>query len=229
MSTTDVKSAIVIQRYWRNNNSITHLRKIIEYIKTSLSVDDLEEFTNKCVSLNSRCNGDGSGLLGGGLIDMFIEKFFSAKMDKYKTHHVGESDMTMLDMPLSQKKINGKSIIALNWSKNKDDKKYKFNTHIILINLKTSVWWKKQPNNILNNKIAYNNVVKAGIYIIDKNYCNRYIELTSNNKSNTVIAHNSLYCMINRSILQNLYISLPEPTRAYEFNIMNAFSNLLIE
>jgi hypothetical protein len=77
-----VKSAIIIQRYWRRNNSITQLRKIIYYIKSTLSLDDLEEFTNICISLNSRCKGDGAGLLGGGLVDMFIEKFFSEKLEK---------------------------------------------------------------------------------------------------------------------------------------------------
>lgn len=224
------KSVIIIQRYWRANNSITHLRKIVDYIKSSLSTDDLQELANKCVTLNSRCNGDGAGLLGGILIDMFIEKFFSAKLDDYKAHRVGESDMTILDLPLSQKKINGKSIIALNWSKNKKDtKKYKFNTHIILMNLKTELWWKTKPKTDVNKNIAYNKPVKAGIYIIDKNYCNRYIKLASNNKTNTMITSNHLYRMINSSIIQNLYINIPDPNIVYNFDILNAFSNLIIE
>ena len=60
--------------------------------------------------------------------------------------------MKIYNTNLSLKKINGKSSIALDWSKNNTDNKKKyFNTHIMIINLKTQQWWKKSPNIKSNN------------------------------------------------------------------------------
>jgi hypothetical protein len=223
--------AIKIQKWWRMHSSIIHLRKIINYLETSLSSDNLQELSNKCESINNSCKGDGSGLLGGCLIDMLVSKFFESKLDKYIEYHNGESDMKILDIPLSQKKINGKSTIALDWSKNsKTFVKTHFNQHIMIINLKTEKWWKTKPIKLNDeSKIQYNDIIKSGIYLIDKKYCKKYINLSSNNKTNTLIDSIQLYKMLKRSIATNLFIEIPAPSSKtkLKFNILNGFIEII--
>jgi hypothetical protein len=220
-----IKNAKKIQKWWKKYNSIIILRKIKNYLIYSLSNNDLQELSNKCKSITNICKGDGAGLLGGSLIDIFISSYFSKKLNKYIEYHYGESDMKILDVPLSQKKINGKSNIALDWSKNnKVNVKEYFDTHIMIINTKTEKWWKIKPKNKINNKISYDKTIKSGIYLIDKNFCKKYIKLTNNNKTNSLIESQYLYIMLQRSILQNLYIEIPDSNKDIKFNILNAFS-----
>lgn len=206
------------------NTEIIQLKNLILYLKSNLDIKYLQELSNKCNSVNNYCKNDGAGLLGGCLIDMLISKFFENKLKEYKEYREGEADMMLCNIPLSLKKINGKSTIALNWSKNKNDigKEY-FKDHIIIMNLKTEQWWKKNPKKSADNKIIYNDTINAGIYIIDKNYCKSNIKLTSNNKSNSIIESKSIYEMIKNSINEKLYIELPEPNKNISFNILNAF------
>ena len=95
----------------------------------------------------------------------------------YCDFHVNESDMKICNVPLSQKKINGPSILALNWSKNKKKKaqtdstkeaventideiytkKENFSSHLMIINLKSARWWKNLPRvKLAGCKITYN-------------------------------------------------------------------------
>ena len=195
----------------------------MSYLKTSLTNTDLQELSNKCYSINNICKGDGGGLSGGCLIDMFISKFFETKLKEYTEYRNGEADMKICNIPLSQKKINGKSTIALDWSKNNSPcKKEYFTNNILIINLKTEQWWKAAPKD-KQDDIIYNDTINAGIYIINKNYCKNNIKLSSNNKTNTLINNESLYRMIKNSITDNLYIEIPAPTKDIEFNILNAF------
>ena len=138
--------------------------------------------------------------------------------------------MKICGTSLSQKKINGKSTIALDWSKNKEKstREY-FNHHFIIINLckneKEEQWWKKNPKQIkCPIKIKYTHKIPRGVYIIDKKYCKYYVELSSNNKTNTLIDSQYLYIMLVRSINQKLFINLPKPNNKIKFNILNAFS-----
>ena len=248
-----ITNIIKIQRWWRKNNSILELKKILNYIKNNLTESDLYTLVNSCKSITTACKGDGVGLSSGYLIDMYISKFFTTKLTEYREYHQGESDMKIYNIPLSQKKITGKSEIALDWSKNesknkitvkveeqelekdkpktrintkqniKNKTKQHFSSHILIINLKTSKWWKSEPKNIINKKIIYNDIIKSGIYLIDKKYCKNYIKLSKNNKTNTLIEHKYVYAMLKRSMQQQLYIELPEPNKILEFNILNAF------
>ena len=97
----------------------------------------------------------------------------------------------------------------------------------MIINLKTEQWWKSKPLKIQveNQKIVYNDSIKAGIYLIDKQFCKRFVQLSQNNKTNTLIESQQLYIMIKRSIHQDLYIEIPEPNKTLDFNILNAFSS----
>ena len=199
---------------------------IMKYLQDNLTLDDIQELTNKCNAVNMYCKGDGAGLLGGCLIDMLISKYFENKLSEYKQYKEGEADMMLCNIPLSQKKINGKSVIALDWSKNNNiSTKEQFQHHILIINLKTEQWWKNKPNKInANDNINYTNIIKSGIYLIDKDYCKNHVKLSNNNKTNTLITSEYLYKMLNYSIANNLYIDIPKPNKVIEFNILNAFS-----
>lgn len=206
--------ANVIQRWWRLYTSTNDLNKIKNTLINSLTSIDLQDLSNKCKSISNKCKGDGAGLFGGCLIDMLLSTFFSEKIIEYEEYRRGESDMKINNVSLSQKKINGKSTIALDWSKNintNQSKKY-FTSHIMIVNLKTEKWWKNLQ------------IINSGIYLIDKNYCRRYIELSSNNKTNSLVSSKNLYKMIQRSINQNMLIELPQPEKnIQEFNILKAF------
>ena len=224
-----IKNANKIQHWWKKRNSILELRKVKDYLQSTLTSDDLQELSNKCQSINNVCKGDGAGLLGGCLVDMLLCQFFKEKCNLYEEFHNGENDMKIGGLPLSQKKINGKSTIALDWSKNQtDSKREHFSSHIMIINLKTEQWWKSKPIKIKiqeeKPKMIYNDTIKAGIYLIDKQFSKKYVQLSQNNKTNTLIDSQQLYIMIKRSIAQDLYIEIPEPNQTLNFNIVNAFS-----
>lgn len=212
----DIKECIKIQKWWRRYTNIKLLKRIKNYIQNNLSSDDFKELSEKCFAITKKCKGDGAGLSGGILIDMLLVEFLQTKLTQFKEFHNGESDIIIDNIPLSQKKINGRSTIALDWSKNKDIiHKNNFNYHILIINLKTEQWWKRDKN--------YNDIIYAGIYIIDKQYCKRFIILSNNNKTDRLIDQKQLYKMLKRSYRCNLFIPLPEPEQNLKFNILNAF------
>lgn len=225
------EKAISLQKWWRKRTNIKELTKIHSYLSSSLSSDDLQDLSNKCHSITKRCKGDGAGLSGGTLIDMLLCDFFTERLPLYSEYHDGESDMKICGVPLSQKKINGKSVIALDWSKNEaketsgtKETRLRFASNIMIINLRAERWWKNNPTQTKANiKITYNNIIPSGIYLIDKQFCKYFIELSSNNKTNTLIDSQFVYIMLKRSISQKLYIDLPSPNKALKFNILNAF------
>jgi hypothetical protein len=196
--------AITIQRWWRFHHSVN-------YLKTDLTQDILQELSTKCYAINNSCKGDGAGLSSGGLVDMLISAIFKYHLVNYEEFHHGESDMKIWGVPFSQKKINGKSSLALNWSKNKSSRVCNpFNSHIIIINLKTSKWWKHVDE------------ISAGIYFINKEFCKKNIRLTCNNKTDTLIDCKEVYKMLTYSIQNSLYILFPAP-HPCKFDITKAF------
>lgn len=208
-----LKKTNFCKKWLKFNREIKKLQEIISYIKYNI---DLQDLSNKCNSINAFCKGNGSGLLGGSLIDIFISEYFTSKLTKYEECRDGEADMKLCGVCLSQKKINGKSIIALDWSKNKNKviKDY-FLHHILIINLKTEKWWKLDTDR--------NMTIYSGIYIINKTFCKKNVILSSNNKTDSLIDNKSLYSMIQNSINTNLYIIIPDPNQSIKFNILNAF------
>jgi len=217
-----------IQKRWKKHNCIKELVKIFDCINSKLTPSNLQELSDWCYAIQQECTGDGAGLSGGYLIDMVISKYFSKNLEEYYVEsHSGESDMKIHNINLSLKKISGKSTIALNWSKNKTENKNKeyFNTHIMIINLYTEKWWKSSPKKIISNKnINFSQEIKMGIYLIDKKFCKKYIELSSNNKTNSLIESHYLYWMIQRSMRLGMFLELPTPNENMKFNICNAFS-----
>ena len=222
-----VNSSNKIKKMWKNKSSIHELNNAYKVCKSLLTEDKLQNLSNMCKSINNVCKGDGAGLTGGILIDMLLSRYFSQNLkDNYIELHSGESDMKISNTELSLKKINGKSTIALDWSKNETDNKKKyFNSHVVIVNLQTQTWWKSKPNKIISNKnITYNDEIKTGIYFIDKKYCKMFIKLSSNNKTNSLIDSQYLYLMLKRSMMLKLYIELPKPNKTIDFNILDAFS-----
>ena len=213
----------MIQRWWRKISNMKVLRKVHRILQEQLIQEDLQDLSNKCNAITMSCKGDGCGLLSGGLIDMLITSYFK-KLEDYKDCHLGEADMTISGISLSLKKINGPSTLALDWSKNKDSvQREHFTCSILILNLKTSQWWKKAPKTP-QLKITYNDTMPSGIYIVDKQFCKHYIKLSNNNKTNTLIEKEFVYLMLKRSLALQLFIALPEPNKALLFDIANAFS-----
>lgn len=225
--TNSDSSAKIIQKWWKYHHSSSCQTKMVyNYLVNILNTDDLQELSNKCSSITSKCNGDGAGLTGGTLIDMFLCAFLKKKLPRYSDNHTGECDMTICNVPFSLKKINGKSTIALDWSKNENAGKRKyFRCDIMIINLKSEIWWKKHPTQIASTiKMIYNDTIPSGIYLIDKSFCKHYIQLSNNNKTNTLVESQYLYLMMKRSIQLCRWIELPQPNKSIEFNILHAFS-----
>lgn len=220
------KMSNTIQTWWKHHTSIHKLKSIHTYLTNVLSSDHLQDLSNKCHSITTKCKGDGAGLTGGILIDMLLCEFMRDTIPKYCDHHTGECDIQVCDIPFSLKKINGKSTIALDWSKNENHShREHFSCDLMIINLKTEQWWKKNPNTTNSGiKIIYNDIIPSGIYIIDKQFCKHYIKLASNNKTNTLVESPYLYIMLKRSLTLQLFIELPDPNNTVSFNILNAFS-----
>jgi len=199
-----------------------------DYLKKNLTPELLTEIIGKLVGIRDAFTGDGAGLSGGTVSDMFITAFLSDKIAGFQSHHSREGDCKINEHTFSLKKINGKSTIALDWSKNGENssERERFNTDIIIINLKTEKWWKNGPVNATADENAvgfYTKTVKAGIYFISQTYCKSNICLSSNNKTDTLIETIPLYKMLMQSISDNMVIEFPTEFPIIPFNILNAF------
>jgi len=210
---------------------MVELRDIFDELHKHLSPVILTDMLSKMNAISEKTKGDGAGLSGGILVDMFLSEYLSSHIESFTECHIGESDCCMLGLPLSIKKIRGKSVIALDWSKNGEttQKRERFDTDIIIVNLKTQQWWKKEPNcgyatQEEKESSFYSSVIKAGLYVISKTYCKNHVKLSSNNKTDSMIDSVSLYKMLIHSIQSNMFIEFPtEEVPACKFNILNAF------
>jgi hypothetical protein len=195
----------------------------LQNVKKRLCEIDLQDLVNDLCSLYRHCeNKDGSGLSSGSLVEFYIADKLK-DVAGFSTYNKGESDIKIDDHCLSLKKINGRSSIALDWSKNTNDsKKTYFNNDIMIINLKNQIWWKKSPKKPSRN-VAYSREIRAGIYLIDKDFCKQHVLLTSNNKTNSLVSSEYLYIMLLNSINNDLFIEFPLPTNIQTINFTNLF------
>ena len=74
-------------------------------------------------------------------------------------------------------------------------------------------WWK-------------NKHVKAGIYLIDKNWCKANIKLGTNNKTDKLITKNEVFKMLENA---SFFTEIPEPASSLKFNILDAFEKTYLE
>ena len=219
------QAARTIEQWWLlRQGTCPSLRRIIKALR-GIPETSIQEYVNKCHSITQGCQGtDGGGLLGGSLNDMLTCEFFWRVFGKdYIELHQGECDFTLCHVPLSFKKIHGKSAIALNWSKNIDESKEgsHFQTHILILNLKTQVWWQRKRGVGLNHEIP------SGLYLVDKYFCRTHVTLGKNNKTNSLIDSAQLYSMLRHSMLQDLFVALPEPTERMRICIWDCFQSSL--
>jgi hypothetical protein len=220
-----------------NGSNLKKLYNILDYLKDNLSNNDLLDLSNYTKCIYDKCRSeDGSGLNSGHLIDMMISEYFKEKLEGFETNYSGESDMKINGIPISLKKIDGKSIIALDWSKNNSssNKRNYFNIPIMIINIKEEQWWKAGPlkyKKKLKNEDTDNNselntdftkIIPRGIYLVDNDYCSKIVKLSSNNKTNTLVTSEYLYKMLLWSLENKLYIELPLSNRRMKFNILKA-------
>jgi hypothetical protein len=202
---------------------------IFNELKKKLTHDVLRDMLAKMNAISNVFKGEsGSGLSGGMLIDLFLTEYLTNIIESYEACHEGESDCKILQIPISIKKINGKSTIALDWSKNGDDskKRERFETDIMVVNLKSCKWWKEFPQGVTQEEKDseyYSTIMKAGIYIISRKYCKKYVTLSSNNKTNSLIDNKQLYNMLKESIRENMVLEFPIEFPTYKFDILKAF------
>jgi hypothetical protein len=224
----DLSNSQEVVGYSYNESRTVTLNTVVEYMKSVLTNEILQELISKLNAIRIAFTGDGAGLSGGILADKFVVEFFSSRIGGFIAHHIGESDCKIIEHPISMKKIHGKSTIALDWSKNGENSKERerFCTDIMIINLKTEQWWKTAPVSANQNEIESNlfsKIIKAGIYFIPNSYCRTNINLKSNNKTNSLIESIQLYKMLLHSIEEKMVIEFPSEFPLSTFNILRAF------
>lgn len=211
-------------------NMDDQLINVFTVMKTHLTHNVLTELASKLYAIRTEFVGDGAGLSGGILADKFVVKFISNIVPEFEEFYCGESDCKIRGHPLSIKKINGKSTIALDWSKNGEDskKRERFDTDMMIINLKTGKWWKSYPASASPHEIEtgfFSAPMRAGIYFISKTFCKSNICLSSNNKTNSLIESVQLYKMLTYSVENGMVIDFPSSYPASKFNILKAFES----
>ncbi len=221
----DILPTVSIKTMSELDPTLDLLRKVHATVQASLSLADLQELANKCDAISRHCKGDGAGLAAGTLTDILVSGFFKTKIATYSDCHTGESDLKIDDLPLSMKKINGKSTVALDWSKNETDvKKEHFSCPVMILNLQTQRWWKKKPTTPLHYRITWNDTIPAGFYFVSNQFCKANVQLGKNNKTNTLITEQYLYTMLKDSLDTGLHIAMPAPNEELHFVIWDAFT-----
>ena len=196
---------------------------VFNEMKTKINHENLSHMVSLMNAVSDECNGDGAGLSCGLMIDMILTKLLPTIIDTFESCHVGESDCKILNVPVSIKTINGKSTIALDWSKNGDNsiKRERFNTPIMIINRKTQKWWITSPRG-KKSPDFYSTQINAGIYLVSPTYCKENVTLVSNNKTNSLIKDVPLYHMLKDSIKNNTFIEFPTDVPKRNFKIQRA-------
>ena len=191
---------------------ISNLRHIAIISHLKRFIPNKQEFINQANSMNNLIRGDGSGLGGGILVDLWIIDYFTEYLNDFQEYHVRESDYKILDIPYSFKKISGGSDIALSWSKNPDgacERNY-WEVDIMILNLKSGKWWVKGPKNPLKD-IDYTRIIPAGLYIIDKDWAkNNIVISTKSNKTNAKIDKHYVYEALITSMENKTFLELPD-------------------
>ncbi len=222
-----------IIRFWRKYSDSYLLRKIHHYLKNNFNNEIAQDFSNKYEALEKYCkkSSDGSGLKSSGLIEDLICEYFELYLDEYEEFHSNESDIKLLDIPLSFKTISGKSIIALDWSVNDNKKEAKskrdyFETNIMILNKQKQKWWASGPKVLpskLEKDVEWNKMIPKGIFLISRKFCKKYITLGHNNKTNSLIDSQNLYMMLEWSLKNDLFIEVPDKNKTFNFSLIKGF------
>lgn len=187
----------------------------MDNVRSFLERQDLQYLSNCFHALKKTMKGDGCGMRGGAILDDFLGEYFEGAKE-YEAYHVGESDLKLCEVPLSLKssmKDNG-STFALDWSKNETaTQRVSFDCDIMILITMGGVWWKRD-----------NKVVKAGFYLVSKEFCRENVTLTSNNKTNRLIAKPEVFKMITNA---THFVPLPESVDgAVRYSVIGGFKRM---
>ena len=195
---------------------IESTQNIYHLFKSYLTNDLKQEISDKIFTIQNHHKSDGNGLITGSLIETVLQEIFNQYFPNFKTYNNGQADMKINDYIFSFKKINGKSNLALNWSKNEKKKKLTFDCPVLILQMKDGKWWTKDSD--------FNKSIEIGFYFIDPLFCNQQITLKSNNKTDALIDHKDVYKMLCYSLENNFFISLPFPDlNKYTYTFNNGF------
>lgn len=208
------------------NNEI--IKKSLQELNNTLK--DSNELINMIDLIQKKFSGkDGAGLSSGTIIDSIVCEYLCGKNNNIQEYHNNEADIMINNNPFSLKKIKSKGSLALDWSKNKtNSNRERFCYNIIIIVTNTSKWWEKYPTRINNDeeKLCWNQEIKAGIYIIDKYWCKKNITVSSNNKTNTLIKDYNIYKMLLDAKGKNNFIPFNKnyEKKYHNYSFINGFT-----
>ena len=115
---------------------IESTQNIYHLFKSYLTNDLKQEISDKIFTIQNHHKSDGNGLITGSLIETVLQEIFNQYFPNFKTYNNGQADMKINDYIFSFKKINGKSNLALNWSKNEKKKKKIFFFPFFILKIK---------------------------------------------------------------------------------------------
>ena len=184
----------------------------MDRVQSFLERQDLKYLSNCFHALKKSMTGDGCGMRGGAILDDFLGEYFEGAKE-YQEYHVGEADLKLCGIPLSLKSsMRGDgSTFALDWSKNETDtQRESFGCDILILITQGGAWWKRD-----------NKVVRAGFYLVPKEFCRENVSLSSNNKTNRLISKPEVYKMLQGA---SHFVPLPEPDDgAVRYSVMRGF------
>lgn len=187
----------------------------MDNVRSFIERRDLQYLSNCFHALKKSMTGDGCGMRGGAILDDFLSEYFEGAKE-YQEYHVGEADFKLCDIPLSLKSSmkNDGSTFALDWSKNETDtQRESFDCDILILITRSGLWWKRE-----------NKSIKAGFYLISKEFCKNTITLSSNNKTNRLISKPEVYKMLQGA---SHFVPLPEPVDgAVKYSVMRGFRRM---
>ena len=218
-------------------NSVKHMKRVC-------SNELVHKITSECHAITRHCKGDGAGLSGGTLIDMYMtgKTGMVTRIPECAANHKGESDLNIASHPFSLKKITGKSEIALGWSKNAAPTPSHdlFQCDLMIINLtEHEQWWKREW--ILNDKSIQANElgtslhldhvssvrsIPEGIYFIPRSACLGRVLLRENNKSTSLIDSYQLYVLLLYSMKHEFMIPFPPYDPLVQWTLERGFHTL---
>lgn len=204
-----------------------HLKSVKWCLEERMSLDYRRGFVERISAVFDyvhKLKNAGAGLIRSMLVDFIFTQNLE-KMDcDIHCNHVGQSDLTVGDIPLSFKTTEKGNDLALNWSKNPSTQQpmpHRFDTDILIYVMRSGDWYKRK-------KAPDDGFIGAGMYLIPASVANHVVVFTTNNKSNSIIKKKYVFQLLKYSATNELYIPFPNLTEVksnYYFDLTKAFSH----
>ena len=217
-----LKEALEYAISMTNDSNRGDVKKIHSTL-TRLTMEARQRFANECKAIETSKSPDGKGLSTGADIDYhLVNGFLPDELgDDFEKYQRGEADVKISEVAASYKTLRSKGDTALSWSKNPDkkkdgsfsiDRKFLENPIPMIMYLRESgKWWVNGPAAPRHQSIEWNREIKSGFYIIDMRKAADYIELKSNNKSDSIIDSQDMYRMLTEAVNEEGFVEIPEP------------------